>query len=77
MNDSAQDVLIGAFKDMGFCPGRLVRTFALSEGRVVAQKFFYEGGYAVWAAGAISFYDEDGRLLRSLRFGAAKSDVAA
>lgn len=54
-------------------------TFALSEGRLVAQKFFYEGGYAVWVAGreSVDFYDEDGGLLRSVGIGVADSGIAA
>ena len=47
-------------------PSSLLHTFALRvEDLGVAQKFFYEGGYAVWVAGCetVSFYDEDGGLL--------------
>jgi hypothetical protein len=67
MNKSVQDAVIATLKEMGLrpAPGTLPCTFALSEGRLVAQKFFYEGGYAVWVAarGTVSFYDEDGGLL--------------
>ena len=43
----------------------------------MAQKFFYEGGYAVWEVGrgTLDFYDEDGCLLRSV--GVAASEKAA
>ena len=53
MNESVQDVVVAALKEMGLCPapGVMLHTFALSEGRLVAEKFFYEQGYAVWAAG--------------------------
>jgi hypothetical protein len=81
MNESVQDVVIATLKAMGLCPapGTLLRTFALSEGRLVAQKFFFEGGYAVWAAGrgTVSFYDEDGGLLGSVGLGVADSGIAA
>jgi hypothetical protein len=82
MNESSvQDVVIATLKEMGLrpAPGTLPFTFALSEGRLVAQKFFYEGGYAVWvtARGTVSFYDEDGGLLRSVGVGVAASGIAA
>jgi len=71
MNDSVENAVIGALKEMGVWAASpmLYRTFALSEGHVVAQKFLYQGGYAVWVAGSgiITFYDEDGRQLRSLQ----------
>jgi hypothetical protein len=67
MNDSVENAVIVALTQMGVCPahGTLLRTFALCEGHVVAQKFFYDGGYAAWAAdsGSISFYDDGGRQL--------------
>ena len=75
VNESVQDFVVAALKEMGLCPvpDALLHTFALSEGRLVAEKFFYDGGYAVWAAGCgtVNFYDEDGGLLKSLGFGAA------
>ncbi len=81
MNESVQDVVIAALKEMGLCPapGTLFCTFALSEGRLVAQKFSYEGGYAVWvtARGMVSFYDADGGLLRSVALGLAENGIAA
>ena len=60
-------------------PGTLRCTSALSEGSLVAQKFFYEGGYAVWAASPaiVSFYYEDGGLLRSLTLGVGENRIAA
>jgi hypothetical protein len=66
MNEQIENVVISVLKMMGV--ETLLRTFALCEGRVVAQKFSYDGGYAVWIAGSgtISIYDADGRLLRSL-----------
>jgi hypothetical protein len=81
MNESVQDVVIAAIKEMGLrpAPGALPCTFALSEGRLVAQKFFYEGGYAVWAAGrgTVSFYDDEGKLLKTVGAGVAESGIAA
>jgi hypothetical protein len=81
MNESVQDAVAAILKRMGLCPaqGTLLSTFALSEGHLVAQKFFYRGGYAVWVAGreTVSFYDEDGGLLRSVALGVATSGMAA
>ena len=79
MSESVQDVVVATLTEMGLCPapGTLLHTFVLSEGNVVAQKFFYEGGYAVWVAGCetVSFYNEDGGFLRSVRHGVADSEI--
>ena len=77
MNEPAQDAVIATLKEMGLHPTSC--TFALSEGRLVAQKFFYEGGYAVWETGhgRVNFYDEDGGLLRSVGVRVAVSEKAA
>jgi hypothetical protein len=81
MIESAQNAVIATLKEMGLrpTPGTLPCTFALSEGRLVAQKFFYEGGYAVWEVGrgTLDFYAEDGGLLRSVGIGVADSGIAA
>ena len=82
MNESsAQDVVIATLEEMGLAPasGTLPCTFALCEGRLVAQKFSYEGGYAVWAAGrgTVNFYDVDGGLLSSVALGVTESGIAA
>ena len=81
MNESVQDAVAAILERMGLCPaqGTLFSTFALSEGRLVAQKFFYPGGYAVWVAdrGTVSFYDENGGLTRSVTLGVATSGMAA
>jgi hypothetical protein len=82
MNESVQDIVIATLKELGLCPapGTLFSTFALGEGhRLVAQNFIYEGGYAVWLTGrgTVSFYDEDGGLLRSVALGMAESGIAA
>jgi hypothetical protein len=82
MNElSAVDAVVATLKEMGLhpAPGTLPCSFALSEGRLVAQKFFYEGGYAVWEVGrgTLDFYDDEGRLLRSVGIGVADSGIAA
>ncbi len=68
MTNSVENTVIAALTEMGISPDTLPCTFSLSEGRLVAQKFFYEGGYAVWAAGSgtLRFYDDNGKLLRSV-----------
>ena len=81
MNKSVQDVVITTLNGMGLWPirGTLPCTYALSEGRLVAQKFFYEEGYAVWVAGrgTVDFYDEDGKLLRTVSLEISSGEKAA
>ena len=81
MHESVENTVIVSLAQMGVCPtpSTLLRTYALCEGHVVAQKFFYDGGYAVWVAdgGSISFYDNDGGLLRSVALGVAENGIAA
>jgi hypothetical protein len=68
MTNSGKNAVVAALTEMGISPGTLPCTFSLSEGRLVAQKFFFEGGYAVWATGSgtLRFFDDDGKLLRSV-----------
>jgi hypothetical protein len=70
MNQSVQEVVTTTLKGMGIhvASSTLLCTFALAEGRPVAEKFYYDGGYAVWnvGRGGVDFYDEDGGLLRSV-----------
>lgn len=82
MNESAVDsVVIVTLRGLGLCPapGKLHCTFALCEGRLVARKFLYEGGYAVWAAsrGTVNFYDDDGKLLETVALERRGGDKAA
>ena len=81
VNESVQVAVIAKLKEMGLrpAPGALSCTFALSEGRLVAQKFFYEGGYAVWITGrgTVDFYDDAGKLLETVGVGVAESGIAA
>jgi len=82
MNElSVQDVVIAVLGEMGQypAPGTLVCTFALSEGCLVAQKFFYEGGYAVWVAsrGTVSFYDDAGKMLKTISLQETNKKIAA
>jgi hypothetical protein len=75
MNQSIHDLVTATLREMGIvpAPGTLQQTFALGEGRLVAEKFRYDGGYAVWVVGrgSVDFYDEDGSLLRSVGVEAA------
>lgn len=79
VSKSVQDVVVATLKEMGIgpAPGTLLHTFALSEGNLVAQKFIYEGGYAVAGGETVSFYDEDGGFSRSVGLGVADSGIAA
>ncbi len=75
MNQPIQELVTATLKEMGLgvAPSTLLHTFALAEGRVIAEKFRYDGGYAVWAVGrgSVNFYDEDGTPLRSVAVAAA------
>ncbi len=81
MNESVQAAIIATLKELGLCPalGMPPCSLALSEGHLVAQKFLYAGGYAVWVVGRgmVDFYDEDGGLLRSVGLGVAEKGRAA
>ncbi len=81
MNGTVQDFVIATLKEMGQCPepAALIHTYALSEGRLVAHKFRYEGGYAVWAVGSsvVTFYDNEGGVLKTLTLVKVEGEQAA
>jgi hypothetical protein len=70
MNRSIQEALIVTLRGMGIyvTPEVLLRTFALAEGHLIAEKFHYDGGCAVWdvGRGSLDFYDEGGNRLTSV-----------
>jgi hypothetical protein len=70
MSKSIQEVVTATLKEMGLSVARatLLHTFALSQGRLVAEKFHYDGGYAVrnMGRGRVDCYDDGGGLLRSV-----------
>jgi hypothetical protein len=81
MRQSLQDVVLNTLSEMGIAnPGDLIRTFALQEGCLVAEKLRYDGGYALWPVGGdvVKFYDDDARLLKKVRIATGeKSGTAA
>jgi hypothetical protein len=65
---SLEDFVRGTLSAMGTpSPSPLIHTLALREGRLVAQKFRYDAGYAICSAGSdvVEFYDQDGKLLKT------------
>jgi hypothetical protein len=78
---SLRDVVAGILsEELGLAGhGELIRTLALREGHLVAEKFRYDGGYAIWSVGGrmVEFYDDDGNLVKCVPLvRAAKSDAA-
>jgi len=77
---SIPDVVRHALGELGIpVPASLVRTFALREGRLVAEKCHYGSGYAVWLAGTqvVEFYDADGTLWKRVALESADKQEAA
>ena len=54
-------------------------TFLIRDGHCVGQRFLFEGIQAVWliAENLIQFYDENGRMLRSVKVKVARREEAA
>ena len=77
---SIHDVVRHALHEMGMTvPASLVGTFALREGRLVAEKFHFGSGYAVWLTGSqvVDFYDQDGTLWKRLTLETPDKERAA
>ena len=80
MNHSLSAMVAATLNELGIpAPSALIHTFALQEGRLVAEKLRYDGGYAIWIVGSevVQFYDQGGRLLRSVAVASAKVTAAA
>jgi hypothetical protein len=80
MRVSLEKIVSSILKEMGVAaPDNMIRTLALREGCLVAEKFRYDGGYAVWLVGseAVNFYDDDGRLLKKAHINPPKDQIAA
>jgi len=54
-------------------------TFLIRDGHRVGQRFLFEGLQAIWliAENVVQFYDENGRMLRSVEVRAAEREEAA
>jgi hypothetical protein len=75
-----QDIVVEILTKMGVsAQDGLIRTLALQGGRLVAEKFRYEGGYAICPTGSdvIEVYDYDGQLLKSVAISATKCKETA
>jgi len=75
-----QDLVKHALNEMGIpTPSTLMHVLALREGRLVAEKFHYDRGYAIWAVGSdvVEFYDQDGKLLKTVAIALAEKGEAA
>jgi hypothetical protein len=80
MDTSIQDLLAATLAELGLpAPTNGVPTILMRDGYFVGWKFHqdsyfvgwklrYDGGYAIWLAdgSAIEFYDEQGKLLRTV-----------
>jgi hypothetical protein len=53
-------------------------TFLIRDGHCAGQRFLFDGVQAVWliAQNVVHFYDEDGRVLKSVEVGAAIQEAA-
>jgi hypothetical protein len=66
MYDPVETAVIAALAGMGLMrTGPHLRTVAIREDQFVAEKFLFDGGYAVWArpTDRLSIYDDSGCLL--------------
>ena len=54
-------------------------TYLVRDGHCVGQRFLFDGIQAVWliAENVVQFYDENGRMLRSVQVAAARREEAA
>jgi hypothetical protein len=77
---SLQDIVVDAVKEMGIpAPSTWMHVLALREGRLVAEKFHYDQGYAICTVGSdlVEFYDRDGTLLKTVVIALAEKGEAA
>jgi hypothetical protein len=82
MSQSAllQDLVKHALNEMGIpAPSTLMHVLALREGRLVAEKFHYEEGYAIWMVDSdvVEFYGREGKLLKTVAIALAEKGEAA
>jgi hypothetical protein len=77
---SIHDFVADALRAMGIPVAcSLPSALALREGRLVAEKFLYAGGYAVWQAGrnVVEFFDQEGKRLQTLPVDVARTKTTA
>ncbi len=72
--------IAAGFSEMGM-PDLVCRstTYLIRDGQCVGQRFLCDGIQAVWliAENVVHFYDENGRMLRSVEVEAARREEAA
>jgi hypothetical protein len=61
------DLVVATFSELGMpAPADVCETLLVEDGCFIGHTFHGNGGYAMWGVGSntVSFYDEDGKLLR-------------
>ena len=78
MRQSLQNIVVNVLSEMGIPTTSLIRTLAIQGGRLVAEKFRYDQGYAIWFVGSnvVEFYDWDGKLLKTVAFKSDENEAA-
>jgi len=73
-----EDVVTATLQEMGLCVAPM-RTILIQKGYLVGHKYRFDGGYAVWLieTNAIEVYDDDGKLLKSVRLEETNKKSAA
>jgi hypothetical protein len=69
MEKTIQEMVAAAFSELGMpLPTAIIQTVLMKDRYFVGWKFRYDGGYAVWRAGAdmVELYDHQHNLLKSI-----------
>lgn len=77
--DSVHDLVAATLTELGLSvPTNVIQTMLMKDGYFVGHKFRYDGGYAVMRTGGstIDFYDDDGKLLKTVAVEAEKGAAA-
>ena len=79
MDTSIHDLVAATLAELGLPgPTNFIQTMLMRDGYFVGHKLRYDGGCAIlWAASdAIEFYDEQGKLLKTVTVGVEKGAAA-
>ena len=79
MNESIHDLVAATLAELGLPgPTNFIQTMLMRDGYFVGHKLRYDGGYTIWLAGGntIEFYDEQGKLLKTVTVGVEKGAAA-
>jgi len=77
--DSVHDVVAATLTELGQpAPTNVIQTMLMKDGYFVGHKFRYDGGWAVMRgdSGTIDFYDDEGKLLKTVAVEAEKGAAA-